>query len=120
MHDDLDTIDWSFLIGKEVSGLSIWESQIKIFMTDDSSIDIFSNLEYVSPSDTMQWVPVGSERGGILSNLIGHSIKNATAVGDDALIIGFDNGNMLSIIMSHNGYESFSVTGPGSDGGIFV
>jgi hypothetical protein len=120
MHDRLDTIDWSFLIGKAVASVCIWESHVRINMADNISIDISYQFSYTTSRESVLWSLGEPDKARVLTSTINHSAQKATAVNDDALIIEFDNNDVLAILMGHNGYESFSVMGPGHNDGIFV
>jgi hypothetical protein len=106
MHDRLDAIDWSFLLDKKVEQVCVAEYQVQINTTGNVYIGISYEFRHITNDVTTVCSVKDPINAGSLVSLIGRSITNVAANGDDELILSFDDSQILTILMGHNGYES--------------
>jgi hypothetical protein len=108
MYQRLDTIDWSFLLGKKVQQICIGPYDIQIHMFPDAFLRLESPFEHKGIKGSSLWSGGEPEKATTLVSLMGHSVEKVVAEGDDALIIEYDNGELIKIHMKKGGYHSFT------------
>jgi hypothetical protein len=115
MYQRIDSVDWSFVLGKEVEQICIGPHDVQVHMFGDVSLFLESGFEHNTGNQRSLWNGSEPAKAVTLVDLIGHSANKVSADGDRALIIEFSNGHILTIFTNGSGYESFSATAPGID-----
>jgi hypothetical protein len=116
MYGLKNSIDLSFLAGREVQHVSIGVYQVWFGFDDDITISAHSEFVYFDGQSERTWRPKEPGAEHIAAStvaLLGSTIQNYEGQPDGTLILNFSNGSRLTILDSYEQYESYTITRPG-------
>ena len=107
-----DSIEWSFLVGREVLQVCIGLHQVSLRFDGQVSINIECDFDHAPAADTFRSQSSLPHKVASLVSLLGNKVTSAIRKGGKFLEIRFANEEMLKLYDSNELYESFQVTTP--------
>lgn len=101
------------LQNKEIVQLAIGVYQVVFGFVEDIALSVESCFRYVSDSETVEWRPREIQAAAKAAKLIGHTVVTAKENDDGSLQLSFSNGDLLTVVRTGDGFESYQVTGHG-------
>jgi hypothetical protein len=102
------TEDLSDLVGKIVEQVCFGPHQVILNLEDHCFISLEGAFSFAEKRDGIRSVKY-MESADAFTKLIGHKIKSADVISEDALEIRFTNGQALQVFDSNERYESFQI-----------
>ncbi|MBS0518955.1 MAG: hypothetical protein JSR90_09690 [Proteobacteria bacterium] len=110
MHRLLQRTDWSFLVGAEVMQIVIGRHDIQIVLSDAIVIAIHSGFEHTRRGHELSTAGDTARRATTLVSLLGRKIQRVAAEGEEALVLSFDNHEVLALLVAGGAHESLAIT----------
>lgn len=104
----LDT-DLSFFIGAPLLQVCIGENEVIANLHPDISVMIASILRVTTDAGVAEAFDDARSAGIAVLPLLGHEIKDATAVPEGTLRLIWDDGTIVEIIDDSKEYESYTI-----------
>lgn len=101
------------LQNREVVQLAIGVYQVVFGFDGDIALSVESCFRYASDSETVEWRPREIHAATKTAKLIGHTVTNVHESEDGSLQLSFSNGDLLTVMRTGNGFESYQLTGRG-------
>ena len=111
----LQSTDWSFLIGAEVTQIAIGFHQVQVALFKnriDTTISMETDFIHERSGQVLSEATSTPDRAATLVTLIGKQIENVRADGENALFISFSGSETLKIMVDDEPYEDFTIDGP--------
>ena len=111
----LQSTDWSFLIGAEVTQIAIGFHQVQVALFKnrvDTTISMETDFIHERSGQVLSEATSTPDRAATLVTLIGKQIENVRADGENALFISFSGSETLKIMVDDERYEDFTIDGP--------
>jgi hypothetical protein len=116
MYKILQSTDWSFLIGAEVIQVAIGLHDVQVAMFKSNgkgpAISIWCDFEHRRAGQKLSDSAEVHVKAATLVSLLGKKLESAAAEGEEALMLRFDNDEMLTILVGDHSHECFKVDGP--------
>jgi hypothetical protein len=110
-------LDLSFLNSREVIQVAIGVYEVRFGFDEDVSITAYGEFRFFDGQQEWTWKPEpgGAQTAARTVSLLGATIESFEGQENGTLSLEFSNGQRLIIPDSSREYESYDITGPGSN-----
>ena len=108
-----DSIDFSFMIGRELIQIAIGVYQVIFGFNEGVRISVEAQFEYTTKETWVEWRPGASHVAASTVGLLGARVESVKSFRDGTLELSFSNGDLVVLRDASPGYESYQVMRPG-------
>jgi hypothetical protein len=114
MYGLTESIDLSFLNGRELIQIAIGRYQVIFAFDEQVTISVESSYEFRSEAGISVWTPGATQAAAAVLGLLGAIVTKAQGMTDGTLTLIFAGEKSIVILDTSKTFESYQINKPGS------